>query len=912
MKATDACLEEAHASARARPPGENPNPMLVSAHRKGFPEGYAPILKDGEGPFAMGIDFGIHKQAEGGAIDERTHQETVWVLMGGKAVVEFPGKKETVERHSLFDEEPTALHLAANAPLRITALTDVEWAVARVENTAAFEARLFRPEEVEPEYRGKGLAQDTCLRNVRLIFDRGVRPQANLVIGEVVNYPGRWSSYPPHHHDQPEMYHYRFTLPQGYGHGESGDSVFKIRQYDTLMIPGGGRPFPGLRAGLRDVLPLDRPAPARQPVHRLHLHQGPRMDPGSEPAGVEAEAMKRKRLTMAGAVVEFLKQQYVHRDAEEHRLIHGVFGIFGHGNVAGLGLALEEYGGVELPYYQPKNEQAMVHTAAAFAKARNRLGTFACTTSVGPGATNMVTGAAAATVNRLPVLLLPGDTFANRLPNPVLQQLEFPHSMDTSVNDCFRPVSKYWDRIQRPEQLLRALPEAMRVLADPAETGAVTLCLPQDVQTEAYDFPANFFERRIYAVPRQRAAAEQIREAAAKIARAKRPMLIAGGGVHYSEAERALEAFVKAAGIPVGVTQAGVGSLPDEHPCCLGAVGTTGNLAANRIAERADLVMIVGTRLSDFTTASKTQFKHPRLRFLSINVNAYDAHKHGAYPLIGDARVILEDLTEALEGHCAPKQYQREVAAAKTAWVKAYETITRSAEGRGRRLTQAQVIRILNEQVGKNATVVHAAGGIPGDIHKLWRSRDPRDYHSEYGYSCMGYEIAGALGVKYAAPEREVYAFLGDGSYLMLNHEIVTSIQEGRKITIVLNDNHGYQCIHNLQRSCGSRGFGNEFRSRNGNGQLEGKRLAVDYRKNAESLGASTFYAGSETGLREALSEARREERTCLIYVPVEPYRFLPGYSWWDVPVPAESDLKTVKVARKKYEGKLVKQRLYY
>src|SRR5438477_1696001 len=521
---------------------------------------------------------------------------------------------------------------------------------------------------------------------------------------------------------------------------------------------------------------------------------------------------KTRRLTAAGAIVEFLKLQHVERDGVEHRLVHGVFGIFGHGNVAGLGQALDELGGEELPYYQPKNEQAMVHTAVAFAKARRGLGTFACTTSVGPGATNMVTGAATATINRLPVLLLPGDIFASRLPAPVLQQLESPHSMDLSVNDCFRPVSRYWDRINRPEQLLAALPEAMRVLADPAATGAVTLALPEDVQAEAYDYPAHLFLRRIWRVGRPRPEAEALAAAATLVREARRPLVIAGGGVWYAEAEDALRALAEATGIPVAVTQAGKGALPDAHPQCLGALGVTGTLAADRIAARADLVIAVGTRLSDFTTASKTQFQDPGVRFVSLNLAAYDAHKHGALALVADARAGLADLRAALGSHRVPADHARAVAEAREQWEKAWHEIVHPAREAKAPLHQAEVIRILNEHAGERSTVVHAAGGLPGDLHKLWKSREPGDYHSEYGYSCMGYEIAGALGVKMAAPEREVYALVGDGSYLMLSSEIVTSIQEGLKLTIVLVDNSGFKSIGSLARSLGTDGFGTLYR----------------------------------------------------------------------------------------------------
>jgi 3D-(3,5/4)-trihydroxycyclohexane-1,2-dione acylhydrolase (decyclizing) len=605
---------------------------------------------------------------------------------------------------------------------------------------------------------------------------------------------------------------------------------------------------------------------------------------------------KIRRLTTAGALVEFLKAQYVARDGVEHRLIHGVFGIFGHGNVAGLGQALEEYGGNELPFHQAKNEQAMVHSAAAFSKARRGLGTLACTTSVGPGATNMVTGAAAATINRLPVLLLPGDYFASRIPAPVLQQLESPNSMDLSVNDCFRPVSKYWDRIQRPEQLLKALPEAMRVLADPAARGAVTLALPEDVQSEAYRFPARFFERRVYRLSRARCSDEDAAAAARLIRNARRPLVVAGGGIHYSEAEAALKAFADASGIPVCMTQAGVGSLLDAHPSSLGSVGTTGNLAANRVAQEADVIVAVGPRLSDFTTASKTQF-HPAARFIAVNVDAHDAHKHGALPLVGDARAVLGDLLAALRGYRVAREYEREIASARSAWEKVYQKVAHLSG----RLSQAAAIRVLNEEVGAEATVVHAAGGIPGDIHKLWKARSAQDYHSEYGYSCMGYEIAGALGVKMASPEREVYALLGDGSYLMLNHEIATSIQEKKKITIILIDNSGYHCIENLQRSCGGKSFGNRF-----------KNFTVDYLANARSLGAAVFQARTAKELKAALKRARAEKETSLIYVPLAKVRPLPGYSWWEVPPAEVSGRPGVRTARANYDGAKKRQSFHY
>jgi 3D-(3,5/4)-trihydroxycyclohexane-1,2-dione acylhydrolase (decyclizing) len=624
--------------------------------------------------------------------------------------------------------------------------------------------------------------------------------------------------------------------------------------------------------------------------------------------------MKTMRTTTAAAIVRFLQAQYVRRDGVEHRLINGVAGIFGHGNVTGFGQALEEFSGKKLPFYQAKNEQAMVHMAIAYTKTRQRLGTLACTSSIGPGATNMITGAATATVNRLPVLLLPGDIFSNRRPGPVLQQLEFPASQDVSVNDCFRPVSKYWDRINRPAQILTALPEAMRVLADPAETGAVTIAMPEDVQAEVFDCPMSFFAKKVYEIWRPVPVAAAMQAAVKLLRAARRPLLIAGGGVHYSDATDALRKFAEATGIPVAVTQAGKGALLESHVLGLGAVGVTGTQAANRIATDADVVLVVGTRLSDFTTASKTQFQHPAVRFIGININAADAVKHGALPLVGDARATLAALGRALANWKSPVAHRRVVAAARLAWEKPWRAMTspkrRSKDGL---IYQSQVVRVLNEFTDAGSTVVHAAGGIPGDIHKLWRGKSATDYHSEYGYSCMGYEIAGALGVKLADPQREAYAFLGDGSYLMLNHEIVTAVQEKLKITIVLVDNHGFGCIHNLQRSQGGHSFGNEFRARTDRtGRLEGAALPVDFMANARSLGATVFSAHDEDSLRFALRGAKDQRNTCLIYVPVTPDSVMQGFSWWDVPPAAVSGLPAVRTARADYERALKRQRYYY
>lgn len=621
--------------------------------------------------------------------------------------------------------------------------------------------------------------------------------------------------------------------------------------------------------------------------------------------------METRRLSVAAALVEFLKAQYVARDDVEHRLIHGVFGIFGHGNVSGLGQALREHGGPELPFFQGKNEQGMVHAASAFAKTRRGLGTLACTSSVGPGATNMITGAAGATANRLPVLLLPSDVFANRRPAPVLQQLEHPLSQDVSVNDCFRPVSRYWDRIQRPEQLLSALPEAMRVLADPAERGAVTIALPEDVQAEAYDFPARFFDKRVYRQDRREAPAAAVQEAAARIRTARRPLLLAGGGVYYSEAGAAVRALSEQTGIPVAVTHAGKGTIPDAHPNALGALGVSGTTAANAIAEKADLVLCLGTRLSDFTTASKTIFQDEAVAFIGVNLNAMDAHKHGALALEGDVRAVLEQLAPLLAGLRITDEHASAIGHAKAAWDLKYLELVSGDAPSETPLRQASVIRIVNEHTSERSTIVHAAGSLPGDLQKLWQSRTEHDYHSEYAYSCMGYEIAGALGVKMAAPEREVYAFVGDGSYLMLSSELVTARQEGLKVTVLLLDNHGYQCIHGLQRSCGGRSFGNEFRRRTAGGELAGQTVAIDFVANAASLGLTTFTARSEEELEAALEAAKGEANSVLIYVPVDPYAAVPGFGWWDVPVVEVSGEEPVRRAREEYVRQRAKQRYY-
>lgn len=604
------------------------------------------------------------------------------------------------------------------------------------------------------------------------------------------------------------------------------------------------------------------------------------------------------RLTMAQALIRFLKNQYVERDGRVIPFFAGVFGIFGHGNVAGIGQALQEH--PDFPYYQARNEQAMVHLAAAFAKMSNRLRTFACTSSIGPGATNMVTAAAGATINRVPVLLLPGDIFARRNVAPVLQQLEQPYTQDISVNDAFRAVSRYWDRIYRPEQLLYALPEAMRVLTSPANTGAVTLALPQDVQAEAFDYPESFFEKRVWTIPRPRPDETLFRRAVEMIRQAKRPLIIAGGGVIYSEATQVLQRFVEQTGIPVGETQAGKGSLRYDHPFNLGAIGVTGTPAANTIAREADLVIGIGTRYTDFTTASKTLFQNPEVRFLNINVAEFDAFKMRALPLVADAKVALEMLMEALADYRTDEAYQARVKRLHEEWDAEVERLYHVQHGPP--LAQSAVIGAVNRAAGEKGVVICAAGSLPGDLHKLWRARDPKSYHLEYGYSCMGYEIPGGIGVKMAAPERDVFVMVGDGSYLMMPSEIVTAVQEGIPITIVLLDNHGFSSIGGLSQSIGSGGFGTHYRFRNPEtGQLDGDVLPIDYVANARSLGAHAVRVNTLGELEAALEEAKKADRVTVIVVEVDREKRVPGYAWWDVPIAEVSTMESVRKAREAY-----------
>jgi 3D-(3,5/4)-trihydroxycyclohexane-1,2-dione acylhydrolase (decyclizing) len=619
------------------------------------------------------------------------------------------------------------------------------------------------------------------------------------------------------------------------------------------------------------------------------------------------------RLTVGQALVRFLAVQRSERDGVEHRLIDSCFGIFGHGNVAGIGQALLEAELSDpglLPYRQARNEQAMVHAAAAFARARNRMSTLACTTSIGPGATNMVTGAALATISRLPVLLLPGDIFATGVASPVLQQLEHPAAGDISVNDAFRPVSRYFDRIWRPEQLGPALLAAMRVLTDPAQTGAVTLALPQDVQAEAWDWPAELLRERVWHVPRPVPEPAVLGRAAALIRSASRPLIVAGGGVIYAEATEALADFAAITGIPVAETQAGKGSLPYDSPVAMGAVGATGTTAANELAARADLVIGIGTRWSDFTTASRTAFADPGVRFININVAALDTGKHAGLAMIADARTALQALGAELSGWSVPPDYRERARALAASWD---EVVERAYTLRHQPLpAQSEVLGAVNEGTAPTDVIVSAAGSMPGDLHKLWRARDPKGYHVEYGYSCMGYEIAGGLGVKLAEPDREVIVLVGDGSYLMMAQELATAVQEGIKLTVVLVDNHGFASIGNLSQSVGAQRFGTSYRFRAAGGRLDGDVLPVDLAANAASLGAAVECVASVDELREALTRARASEVTTVIRIETDPMIPAPdGGGWWDVPVAEVSALESTRQARTAYESGKRQQRPY-
>ncbi|MFF4279443.1 3D-(3,5/4)-trihydroxycyclohexane-1,2-dione acylhydrolase (decyclizing) [Streptomyces kronopolitis] len=611
-----------------------------------------------------------------------------------------------------------------------------------------------------------------------------------------------------------------------------------------------------------------------------------------------------RRRTVAQALVEFLAHQYTERDGRRHRLIGACWGIFGHGNVAGLGQALLE-SGEALPYLQGRNEQAMVHAAVGYARQCDRLSAQAVTTSIGPGATNLVTGAALATVNRLPVLLLPGDVFATRPADPVLQQLEVPHAGDVSVNDTLRPVSRYFDRVTRPEALIPAALQAMRVLADPVDTGAVTLALPQDVQAEAYDWPEEFFADRVWRVPRPAPDAEALAEAVRLIRAARRPLLIAGGGVHHAEAEDALRDFAGATGIPVASTQAGKGSLRHDHPADVGGIGHTGTATADALAREADLVIGVGTRYTDFTTASSTLFAAPGVRFVNLNIAAFDSHKLGAAALVADARAGLEALGAELSGHRVAAAYEAGYTAAKQEWERRVDAAY-AAPDDSVRPSQTQVLGVLDALVDDTDVVINAAGSLPGDLHKLWRARSRRQYHLEYGYSCMGYEIPAAIGVRLAAPGRPVWALVGDGTYLMNPTEIVTAVQENLPFTLVLLQNHGYASIGGLSEQTGGERFGTAYRFRAGDGTYTGAPLPVDLAANAASLGMHVIRAGTVGELRAALGEARGAKRPTCVYVETETADTVPGapqaQAWWDVPVAETATRPAAVAARQAYD----------
>ena len=617
-----------------------------------------------------------------------------------------------------------------------------------------------------------------------------------------------------------------------------------------------------------------------------------------------------RRMTVSQALVEFLAHQWSVDGDIRQRTIAGTFGIFGHGNVAGVGQALKQFSVEDpllMPYHQARNEQAMVHEAVAYSRMQRRRSTFACTASVGPGASNMLTGAALATINRLPVLLLPSDTFATRVSDPVLQQLEIPSDASLSVNDAFKPLSKFFDRVQRPEQLFSAALSAMRVLTDPVETGAVTIALPEDVQTDWIDVPAQFLADREWVIRRPRPDRGSIHEVITAIRNAKRPMIIAGGGVIYSDAHKILRTFVEATKIPVGTSQAGVGSLHWDHPSLLGAVGSTGTMAANRMAREADLIIGIGTRYSDFTTASRTAFQNPNVRFININVASFDAFKHGSsLPLVADAREALLELVAEIGDYRIDPSYEKEIAQEISSWT---EIVDAAFAPSGLALpSQSEIIGAVQSACEDKDVLICAAGSLPGDLHKLWRVRDDLGYHVEYGYSCMGYEIAGGLGVRRAAPDRDAVVMVGDGSYLMMHTEIVSAVAEGIKVIIVLIQNHGFASIGKLSEDIGSQRYGTKYRFRDseGNNFETDNRLPIDLATNAESLGIDVIRVEQTPDaiahLSAAMAKAKASNRATLIHINSDPMLFAPGNeSWWEVPVATVSTLESTAQARIAY-----------
>ncbi|HDR7659964.1 MULTISPECIES: 3D-(3,5/4)-trihydroxycyclohexane-1,2-dione acylhydrolase (decyclizing) [Bacillus] len=635
--------------------------------------------------------------------------------------------------------------------------------------------------------------------------------------------------------------------------------------------------------------------------------------------------MQTVRMTTAQALVKFLNQQYVEFDGEREKFIKGIFTIFGHGNVVGLGQALEEDAG-ELEVYQGRNEQGMANAAMAFAKQKHRKQIMACTSSVGPGSANMITSAATASANNIPVLLLPGDVFATRQPDPVLQQIEQTHDLSISTNDAFRAVSKYWDRVNRPEQLMTAMIQAMRVLTNPADTGAVTICLPQDVQGEAWDFPSYFFQKRVHRIERRLPTKASLADAVEMIKRKKKPVMICGGGVRYAEAAEELKQFAETFHIPFGETQAGKSAIESSHPYNLGGIGVTGNIAANTIAKEADLVIGIGTRFTDFTTASKQLFQNEEVEFLNINISEFHANKLDALKVIADAKEALLALIDELQVMDYRSSYTVEIEDAKEAWSTELSRLhnirftgqdfTPEVEGHfdgklneyvdalGTQLTQTAVIGQINTLLDEDAIIVGAAGSLPGDLQRMWASRKPNTYHMEYGYSCMGYEVAGALGAKLAEPSKEVYAMVGDGSYQMLHSELVTSLQENRKINVLLFDNSGFGCINNLQMGNGMGSFGTEFRYRNQETRkLDGAIMKIDFAASAAGYGVKTYHVTSLEQLQEALIDAKKQTVSTLIDIKVLPKTMTNGYeSWWHVGVAEVSNNQNVQAA---YESKV-------
>jgi 3D-(3,5/4)-trihydroxycyclohexane-1,2-dione acylhydrolase (decyclizing) len=620
------------------------------------------------------------------------------------------------------------------------------------------------------------------------------------------------------------------------------------------------------------------------------------------------------RLTMAQALLKFLANQYVVMDGHEHQFIKGIFGIFGHGNVTGLGEALE-YDDHGLIYYQGHNEQGMAHAATAFAKQNNRLSIFACTSSIGPGATNMITAAATATTNRIPLLLLPGDTFSCRQPDPVLQMLEATHDYTLSVNDCFKPVSAYWDRISRPEQLMSACLNALRVLTDPVETGAVTLCLPQDVQSEAFDYEQSFFAKRLWYIDREAVSERALEQAVQLLKKAKTPLIISGGGVHYSLATDTISDFALRHRIPVAETQAGKSGLNAKHVMNVGGIGVTGSEVANYLAAQADVVLVVGSRLQDFTTASKWGFQNEECQIIHLNVSRFDAMKMNGLMLKGDAKKGLEHLGIKLADYQTPVSYQKLIQQYQIKWTQEIKDVCTDSSSSYLGLSQTAVLGLLNNFVTEDDVIVSAAGSLPGDLHRIWQSKKPKDYHLEYAYSCMGYEVAAGLGVRLAKADSqgEVYILVGDGSYVMMHSELLTSIQEHKKITIIIFNNHGYQCIRNLQESNGSQGFGNEFRYRNlQSGRLSGDYLPIDFCQYAAALGAKTFFADTYQRFGDVLETAKTEALSTVIVLPILPKTMSKGYqTWWRVGVAEVSKSQEVIKAHQSMQQQIEKVKGY-